>query len=212
MPAPLPSLPRTRTRRRIARALGVACALAITLASCGDDSGALGDASAPPAGDPTTAVPETSDAPGETTTTGETATTAAAPGASVPADPCSLVTQEEANALAGREVQAPVASGAEGDSSCTFPTPLEGSVAQVEVFVGPGALKFLEIDRDVLGHEFTSVDGIGDEALQEDGVIFFRVDDVWVALRLTTLAEDPDQATRMQDLARVIVERLQAGG
>jgi hypothetical protein len=172
--------------------------LVATLTSCGDDSGALADVPATSSTAPTSAAPATT-------------TTAApiAPAVTVPEDPCSLVTQEEADRLAGREVLPPEPAGVGSDSpTCTFPTQVTGSIAQVEVFLGPGAQKYLEIDRDTLGHEFTEVAGIGDEAHQEDGAIFFRVDGVWAALRLTTLDDDPDQVVRLQELARVVAARL----
>lgn len=126
-----------------------------------------------------------------------------------PVDPCSLVTQAEAEMLAERDVQLPVASGLGSDSPlCMFATQVSGPIAQVEVFVGPGALKYLEIDRDVLGHEFSEVAGVGDEAHLEDGAIFFRVGDTWAALRVTRLADDPTEADRLQELARTVASRL----
>jgi hypothetical protein len=180
----------------------VACLLAIALASCGDDAGLL--SSSPPASPPAS----TTAARAAKTTVAPTLAPAA-PTVTVPKDPCVLVTQQEAGAVAGRDVLPPEAAAAGTESpTCTFPTQVTGSIAQLEVLLGPGAQKFLEIDRDTLGHDYTDVADIGHEAHQEDGVLFFRVDRVWVALRLTTLNDDPTQATRLQDLARVVVARL----
>lgn len=67
---------------------------------------------------------------------------------------------------------------------------MTGPTAQVEVFVGDGAKKFLDTDRDTLGHAFTSVPGIGDEAYEEENVIFFNKGGTWVSIRLTLL-NDP---------------------
>jgi hypothetical protein len=81
-------------------------------------------------------------------------------------------------------------------------------VAQVEVFVGDGAKKYLDIDRDTLGHMFDAVPGIGDEAFIEENVIFLRKGTTWVALRLTLLNDAAENRPRLEALAAKVAGRL----
>lgn len=126
-------------------------------------------------------------------------------------DPCQLVSKAEAEVLADRDLQAGVASGDEkGEPTlCQYTAPPDTpGVAQVSIGVGDGALKFLQIDRDTLGHPFTQPAGIGDEAWQEDGHIFVRKGAIWVSVELVTLDADPTIPERLQDVARTIASRL----
>lgn len=117
-------------------------------------------------------------------------------------DPCTLVTKKEADKLAGVTLAEPDG----GSGMCTFATPTSGPTAQVEVYVGDGAKKYMEIDRE-LGHEFTTVDGVGDEAYAEDGVIFFVKGGTWVGIHVFKLSEG-DTATPLKTLARTAAGRM----
>jgi hypothetical protein len=140
-----------------------------------------------------------------------TPTSAAVPARTPPPHPCHLVTQAEAEVLADRDLQPGVASGDEKGvpTLCQYTAPPDTpGVAQVSIGVGDGALKFLQIDRDTLGHQFTRPAGIGDEAWQEDGHIFVRKGSVWVSVELVTLDADPAIPDRLRATARIVVNRL----
>ncbi|MDG4809718.1 DUF3558 family protein [Micromonospora sp. WMMD1120] len=119
------------------------------------------------------------------------------------ADPCALVPKAAAERLAGTPLQDPVAA----PESCTYTAPVSGPTAQVEVYVGAGAKKILDIDRD-LGHDLRPVTGVGDEAHIEDGAVFVAVGGTWVAIRLVTLADPAASRQALEDLARDVVTRL----
>jgi len=144
-----------------------------------------------------------------TTVAGATApatTAAGSPAAGASGDlpeACKLVTQAEADALGGTKLN-PANQVAD---SCTFTGPTEGSVAQVEVFVGDGAKKFLDIDRE-LEHQFTPVTGAGDEAYYEENTAFARKGTVWVALRLTRLNDPVENQPKLESLLRTITSRM----
>jgi hypothetical protein len=122
-------------------------------------------------------------------------------------DPCSLLTQDEADTLAGVKLGAPMPSG-DPTSLCVWPTPTTGSVAQVEVGVGDGAKKFLDIDKDTLGHTFTQISGLGDEAWQESDTIFVRSGTLWFSLHLVKLDSSPNDQSNMAALAKTILGRI----
>jgi Protein of unknown function (DUF3558) len=121
-------------------------------------------------------------------------------------DPCRLVTKEEAEQLAGTRLDAGVLIQGESPS-CTYSGRVTGPLAQVEVYVGDGAKKILDIDRE-LHHTFATVQGIGDEAHEEDGAIFLRKAGRWVAIRVVLL-EDPKLSREpLRHLARTVASRL----
>jgi hypothetical protein len=122
-------------------------------------------------------------------------------------DPCTLVTQDEADKLAGVKLGAPMPQGVP-PTNCVWPTPTTGSVAQVEVGLGDGAKKFLDIDKDTLRHAFTQVPGIGDEAWQESDTIFVRTGTLWFSLHLVKLDSAPDDQANTAALAKTIVGRI----
>jgi hypothetical protein len=179
-------------------------------------SGCTATAGAPVAAPSTVTVTEIIE---RTVTVGATPTVDTRPAASSPVgsitpidavpDACSLLTQDEANTLAGRKLQAAVAAGTEQGvtTMCQFSgDPNDSGVAQVTVFTGDGAQKALEVDRDTLEHEFTRCDGIGDECWQEDKTIFFRKGSVWAEIALVYLDEDP-HTQAMQDAAKIALGR-----
>lgn len=118
--------------------------------------------------------------------------------------PCDLVTKAEAETLAGTTLGEPIAA----QMTCTFTGPPTGPLAQVEVFVGDGAKKFLDIDRDTLNHKFDPAPGIGDEALIEENVIFLRKGATWVSLRLVLLNDPAENRPRLEALAATVASRL----
>ncbi len=109
-------------------------------------------------------------------------------------DPCALVTKEEATVLAGT----PVDPAVRVRETCTYTAPVTGPTGQVEVYVGDGAKKQLDIDRD-LGHEFVPVPGAGDEGWYEDGSAFVRKGNIWVSVRLVRLNDPAENKKPLTD-------------
>jgi hypothetical protein len=158
----------------------------------------------------TTTVTATASAPASAPAVSP-ASAAASEVASLPPviDPCKLLTQAEATTLAGVKLNAAVEAGAAGTQTlCQYTSDPSGPTAQVEIITGDGAKKELDIDRDTLKHEFTSVPGIGDEADQEDGNIFIRKGDNWVDINLVKLNDPAQNVQPMQTAAKIIASRL----
>lgn len=196
------SAPR-RLRRATLTSVFVVVLLMLTSA-CGDD-GVL-DAESTTTTNPSSPAPDTTAAD----TAGEATTTSPPTSASSSVrdlDPCKLLTQEQANELMGRELQPALPADSGDDRRCTYPTPTSGSVAQVELAIGPGAKKFFDIEKE-LGHEFTPVAGIGDEAEIESGAIFFRVGSTWAALNIVTLDDFALYQPKVEELARQIAAQM----
>ena len=125
---------------------------------------------------------------------------------------CSLLTHAEADTLAGRALQPAVGAGQSdqgGFTLCQYTAaPTEPGVAQVSVGVGDGAKKALDIDKETLHHPFQRVQGIGDEAWQEDGHVFLRKGTVWVSIELVLLNDPAENVGRLQHAARIVAGRL----
>ncbi len=137
------------------------------------------------------------------------AATSSAPG-KLP-DACSLLTKSEAEALAGTPLDAPVAAGPAGSGDntlCQFVGPTTGPTAQVEVFVGDGAKKQLDIDRDTLKHAFTMCTGIGDQCLQEDDFIFVQKNGQWASINLVLLNDPQQNVQPLQTAIKQVADRL----
>lgn len=118
-------------------------------------------------------------------------------------DPCALVTKDDAETLAATPLDDAVAVR----ETCTYSGPVTGPTAQVEIYVGDGAKKILDIDRE-LGHEFTEVAGVGDEAYLENGMIFFSRSGTWVGIRLVRFTDDAENNRRLEQAARTAAGRL----
>jgi hypothetical protein len=159
---------------------------AATLAACGASSG-VSVSTAPPTTSPTTDAPIVTDAPVVTDapTTVETVPT-------LP-DPCSLVSQAQATAVVVIPLLGATRAGSGDDQYCQYGADPSGPVAQVEVFVGAGAKKILDLDKDTLQHEFTTLSGVGDEAYLEPGTLFLRKGTIWVAVEAVVLDTPPEQ-------------------
>ncbi|MGC5054010.1 hypothetical protein ACLQ2S_21455 [Micromonospora sp. DT48] len=125
------------------------------------------------------------------------------PAAAPQVDACALVPRADAEKLAGTALEEPVAVR----DTCTYTGPPSGPLAQVEVYVGDGAKKILDIDRD-LAHEFETLSGIGDEAYLEEGAVFVNAAGVWVAIRLIRLDDPAKYQKPLTELARTVAGRL----
>ncbi|MFF5180173.1 hypothetical protein ACFY2Q_19290 [Micromonospora sp. NPDC000316] len=187
----------TGMRRRVHLLAAVAAASTLAaLGGCGmvggNDNGgtpAAGpSAAATPGGDPA-AVPS-----------------AEAPPAATKIDACTLVTKGEAEKLAGTPLQDPLEKPGDRDT-CTYTGPVTGPTAQVEVYVGDGAKKFLDIDRE-LGHTFTPISGAGDEAYAEDGTVFVNKGGVWACVRLVRTDDPATYRAALENAARTVAGRL----
>lgn len=165
----------------------------------------------PVAGDPAAAARPAPPAAAPTAASAPVPSAADVPGPTLPPNPCLLVTKAEAVALANRNLQDGVPSGDEKGvpTLCQYTAPPDTpGVGQVSVFVGDGALKSLQIDRDTLGHTFTKPAGIGEEAWLEDGKIFARKGSTWVSIELVTLDADPAIPDRLQAAVRTALGRV----
>jgi len=174
-------------------ALAVAGLFAVLLGACGG-SGSAAPATATPA-----SVAATDAVATDAAATDDTALPVAI-------DACSLVTQQEAEALAQAKLQPPVGSG-EGNDQCMWTAPPTDSVGQVQVNIGDGAKKQYDIDNEVLKHDFRPVPGLGDEAYVEDGDVFVRVGLTWISIGLVSLSVE-DSKPGLIALAKVVVTRV----
>jgi hypothetical protein len=139
-------------------------------------------------------------------TLGAPSASASAAASLAPIDACQVVTRADAEALA----RTPLNAGQPGnplEPSCMYAGPVTGPVAQVQVFIGDGAKKTLDIDR-ALRHRFTRVAGIADEALEKANAIFLRKGTIWVALELVRLNDPAANRLPLERLAKVIATRL----
>jgi hypothetical protein len=153
-----------------------------------------------------------SPATGGSTPSGSAPSSAAAP-SSAPAklDACALLTKAEAEALAGTPLNDAVPAGPAGSGDntlCQFSGPTTGPTAQVEVFVGDGAKKQLDIDRDTLMHAFTDCAGIGDQCVQEDDNIFVEKNGTWASINLVLLNDSAMNVQPLQTAIKQIADRL----
>ena len=121
-------------------------------------------------------------------------------------DPCSLITKQEADQLTGVSVQDPQPAG-RPPMRCVWPTPLTGPVGQVEVDVGDGAKKFMDIETTI-GHQLDSVAGLADEAVIEDSTIFFRSGPTWVAIHVVGGPAGSASRGPLEALAAKVLQRL----
>lgn len=118
---------------------------------------------------------------------------------------CDLVTDQEAAALARLKLD-PKQAGLE---SCTWTAPIGGPTGQVEVYVGDGAKKMLDIERQ-LGHELETLSGIGDEAYLDTQAneVFVHKAGTWVAVRLVLLNDPKENHQPLKDVIRLVAGRL----
>lgn len=126
-------------------------------------------------------------------------------------DACALLTQAEATALADLELQGAMGAGEDHGlfTQCTYTRdPYLGGTAQVTLLVGDGAKKAFDVDKIALKHPFQQLQGIGDEAWQEDGAIFLRVGTNWAAVELVLLNDPTENVKRLQQAATIAAGRM----
>ncbi len=180
------------TGRGIGRWLLVAPATVLLLAASGCGRSEEPSRPANAAGEPSTT---TSTEPAED----------AAPADKPAPKACDLVTDQEAAALAGVKLD----PKREAQGSCTWTAPTTGPLGQVEVYVGDGAKKTLDIERQ-LSHELETLSGIGDEAYldKQANEVFVQKAGTWVEIRLVRLNDPKENHKPLKDLIRVVADRL----
>ncbi|MER5608416.1 hypothetical protein AB0F93_25045 [Micromonospora tulbaghiae] len=179
-----------RSRRLVALAL--TATLLTAPAGCGDDEPPAAGGAPPGAGAPV--AEPTGEAPAEPS---------AGPVDDAASQACTLVSKADAERLAGTALDEPVVAG----QSCTYTGPVTGPTAQVEVFVGEGAKKYLDIERQ-LGHEIRELAGTADEALLTAEAFFLRKGELWVAVRLVRLNDPQENRAPLERLARTVAGRM----
>ncbi|WP_431948071.1 hypothetical protein [Actinacidiphila sp. bgisy167] len=195
-----------RRRTPVWAGVPVVALLALALQGCQQPAaGGAGDR-------PSATAPTAPGAPGAPGAEGSSAASPARPSASPTAgvadgtaadDPCALVTQAEAERLAGTALTV----GKDLAGTCTYTAPESGPTAQVEIFAGDSGKSYYDAERGI-GHEMRPLDGIGDEAWLEDGSVFLRVSEQWVAIRLVRNAEPSRFDKPLEELARTVAGRL----
>ena len=120
-------------------------------------------------------------------------------------DPCALLTEADASAFLGITVLPGQPSNPD-NPSCTYNTPTTGPTAQLAIYLGDGAKKFYDIDKQ-LQHAFTPVPDLGDEAYAEANGIFFRQGELWVGISFLLL-DTKDHSQKLAELARTVSSRL----
>jgi hypothetical protein len=121
-------------------------------------------------------------------------------------DPCSLITQDEADGMVNSKLLDPLPQG-EPPVRCVWPTPLEGPTAQVEIDVGDGAKKFLDVEK-LLEHQLDPVPGLGDEAVIENDTLFFRKGDLWLAIHVVGDTTTDKLRKPMETEAAIVLTRI----
>ncbi|MEU9508141.1 hypothetical protein AB0D32_17905 [Micromonospora sp. NPDC048170] len=183
-------LKQIRRHGRSALLAGLLGLAAVPVAGCGGD----GSEQTPTAG---------VEAPPEVVTTTAEAEQPPAPSAAAAPDPCALVSKREAEQLAGT----PLDDANPVRETCTYTGPVTGPTAQVEVFVGDGAKKFLDIERD-LGHELRPLPGVGDEAYATHEAVFVHQAGRWASVRLVRLNDPEENQAPLERVARTVAGRL----
>ena len=216
MPSPLVVRPSAAVVRRVAgprspgiRVIAAGLVLAAT-AACSTEAATV-PATATVTVERTVTV--TAPAPAPAADTAPSSSAEAAPSDGIPerADACAVLTRAEAQTVAARRLMEAAPAGVEFGKAtyCTYAGyPDDPGVGQIEVFIGDGAKKALEIDKDTLKHEFSQVAGVGEECWAENGQIFFRQGATWASIRVVTLEDDPQKAARLEAAARTVVSRL----
>jgi len=120
-------------------------------------------------------------------------------------DACTVLPQADAETLIGTKLTDPLTVATSDVASCTYQSDPNGPVGQVEIYVGDGAKQQLDIDKDKLQHAFTQPAGLGDEAWQEDQMIWARTGPTWVSIRIVSL---DDAAQFVQPLQTAMATAL----
>jgi hypothetical protein len=123
-------------------------------------------------------------------------------------DACEILPKADAETLIGTALTDPLKVATSDVSSCTYPGDPNGPTAQVEIYVGDGAKQQLDIDKDKLQHTFTQPAGLGDEAWQEDDMIWARTGTTWVSIRLVSLGDASAFDQPLRDAMSAALGRL----
>jgi len=118
-------------------------------------------------------------------------------------DACALFTRQDAEKL----VKTPLDAAEPGDASCVYNGPTTGPTAQVSVYVGDGAKKTLDIDRQ-FRHTFTKLSGAGQEAELEDSAVFVLVRGTWVEITVVRLNDPAENRGPLKDAAATVAGRF----
>ncbi|WP_054680541.1 DUF3558 domain-containing protein [Microbacterium sp. No. 7] len=123
-------------------------------------------------------------------------------------DACTILTKEEAETAIGTALTEPLSASTADAAACTYPGDPNGPTAQVAIFVGPGAKQQLDIDKDTLEHVFVEVPGLGDEAWQQDGMIFARSGNDWLSIQFVSLDDPAVFVEPLRSAMAVAVDRV----
>lgn len=170
---------------------------AIGLAGCGSSAG--DDVAAP---SPSSAQTNAATPPAAATTVA-TAPSSAPPATEGSADPCGLVSPQEAQQLAGTPLLSPAAV----DETCTYAAPPNGPTAQVEVRVGQTALAYYTAER-ATGHEMQPLSGVGDQAFIWDYAVFVAKGAKRVSINLVRGNDPAENRGPLENLARTVAARI----
>jgi hypothetical protein len=151
----------------------------------------------------------TAAAPARATSAVNTRQSTAAPAPARALNPCELLTRAEAETLAGTHLAAAVSAGADGTPTlCQYTGPPTGPTAQVEIIVGDGVVKELQIDRDSLKHPFRTIDGPGYVEYEEDDNIFVHKNQEWAQINLFLLNAPAQNRAPLATAAALVASRM----
>ncbi|MFD3458029.1 hypothetical protein ACFWVC_38405 [Streptomyces sp. NPDC058691] len=195
--------PGSPSRRRRTALLGapVAALLVLALQGCQDLATDAGDKASAPA---KSAPAGGGGAPGSSKPDGQSSATPSASPTVAPDDACGLVTQLEADQLAGMSLGHGRAIG----DTCTYTAPPDGPTGQVEVFAGESGKNYYDAEHTLHPDSLKPLADVGDEAYLAGGEVFLRVGEHWVSIRLVRLEDEAEHAKLLTDLALKVAGRL----
>lgn len=126
-------------------------------------------------------------------------------------DPCTLLRPDEAKALAGTAVRAPVRAPIPGPTLCQYNGLASATSVLIQVRVGRVAKETFYIDRNAHPDEFRALPAVGDEAWEYGaaGVIWVRRGRLWA--RIGTILADEAFASlrpRLERAAAIMASRM----
>jgi len=106
-------------------------------------------------------------------------------------DPCTLLRPDEAKALAGTAVRAPVRAPIPGPTLCQYNGLASATSVVIKVIVGRVAKETFYIDRAANKDKFRALPAVGDEAWEYGGagVIFVRRGRLWARIGMILVDE-----------------------
>ena len=122
-------------------------------------------------------------------------------------DPCQLLKQADAEAVAQTKL-GPPHEGSASSPSCTYKSMSAGARMQVSIFLGAGAKALFDTDHR-LGHTFRTVSGVSaDEAWEEANAVFFRKGSFWIAIQLIGVNDPAVNRLPLEHLMKIVALRL----